>query len=370
MNWSLGAWWRADREHARAFRQLRSGQPGEAVKTFDRALAIFPKEARTHLQRALALAAAGRTSDAVKAARRAAELDPRNSAPPLFLGQIHYDAGAYDEARKAFSAAAQLDPANQLVQAYLGLSLLALGKFAEGVPLLEAHLAFGYERLEGRVLLLAERYLWERRDRARPLEAQLNAEEGGRETGPAPFALRVLSALRWIVLYPLTRLRGKKAVYLLRASEAASIGDFETTVKSLRAAEAAGADPQDIALSLGQAYYDAGKPEAAAEHFARLPEEVQQEPEVAALVGAALFESGRYQAARDLLALAAARFRQEFIPAYYLAMCELALGRHRESLKWFEETAARLNPHVAEKRLEEMARVSGLGAAGTARLSS
>ncbi|MCJ7822031.1 MAG: tetratricopeptide repeat protein, partial [Armatimonadetes bacterium] len=92
MAWSILAWWRADRDYFRACRLLRAGKPGEAVKAFDRVVAAFPKHARAHAQRGLALAAAGRAGEGVRAARRADELAPKNHAPLLFLGEIHYDA--------------------------------------------------------------------------------------------------------------------------------------------------------------------------------------------------------------------------------------------------------------------------------------
>lgn len=357
MGWSIASWWRADRHYAQAFRKLRSGQAGEAARAFDRVIAIFPKHARAHAQRALALAAAGRTGEAVKAARRAAELSPRNHAPLLSLGQIHYDAGAYEEARKAFASAAKLDPENHLLQAYLGLTMMALDQTAKGADLLRQHLAYGYERLEGRVTTFAERYLWDHRDQARPLEDQLTPNEGGRDPALAGLWLRVASAIRTLLLWPWARLRGRKTSWLFRATEAMSVSQFAPAIADLKEAEAAGADPETVALSLGQAYYEARQPQAAADQLARVPEQVRRLPEVAALCGAALFESGRYEEARDYLTLAAQRFRQEFAPAYYRGMCEIALGRDKDAVPWFVETARRLNPHVAEKRLAEMLRV-------------
>ncbi len=127
-----------------------------------------------------------------------------------------------------------------------------------------------------------------------------------------------------------------------------------------------------MAFGLAQAYYDAGQPKAAVEQFARLPEEERREPEVASLYGGALFETGHYEEAREYLTIAAARYRQEFVPAYYRGLCDVALGHTRAATEWFVETASRLNPHVAEKRLEEMLRVSALGTrhSGTATAAS
>jgi tetratricopeptide (TPR) repeat protein len=357
MSSGILSWWRADREYARAFRLLRAGRPKEAVKAFDEVLAIFPKHARAEAQRARALAAAGRTADGIKAARHAAELAPKSHVPPLFLGQIQYDAERYQEARKAFETAAERDPENQLVQAYLGLTQLALGKVEEAAALLDQHLSFGYEQVEGRVMAQAEQYLWSRRERAKSLEQQLTAEEGGREEAPAGVVLRSISLLRSVLVWPLARLRGKVGVLLLRAEEAMSISDFAAAIEAYQAAEAAGAAPEAAALSLGQAYYEAGKPEAAAEQLQRLPEEERQDPGVAGVLGAALLESGRYEQAREYLTIAATRFRKEFAPAYYLGLCELARGRAKDATRWFVEAADRLNPEVAKKRLGEMVRV-------------
>jgi len=356
-SWNIGARWRADRHYSKGCRLVRAGKPTEALKAFDQVIAILPKHARAHLQRALALAAAGRIAEAVHAARQAAELAPRNHAPLLFLGQIQYDAGHHEEARKAFSAAARLDPQNRVVQAYLGLALLALGHKDEGAGLLRAHLRYGYEGLEGRLLTLAEQHLYQHRDQARSLEDQLTPEESGREEAPAGCGLRLASAVRMALLWPFAMVRGRAALSWLRAEEAMSIRDWGAAISSLRQAEQAGAHPEKVAAALGQAYLEAGKPEVAAEHFARLPEETRQEPEMAALAGFAFFESGRYEQASKPLEITAARFSREYLPCYYRGLCEIALGQPKAATAWFIQAAARLNPHIAEKRLEEMLRV-------------
>ncbi len=329
------------------------------MKAFDRVIAASPKHARAHAQRALALAAAGRPGEGVRAARRAAELAPGNHAFPLFQGEIHYDAGQFEEARKAFSAAARLDPENRLVQAWLGLSLLAMGRREQGVALLKEHLRYGYAPVEARVLVLAEQYLWEHREQALALEDQLTPDEGGRDESEGGLALRLISAVRGGVLWPLARLRGRATAAMLEAEEAMSVGDWERAVGALRRAEEAGADPEAAALALGQVYLEQRKPEAAAEQFARLPEEARREPELAALVGAALFETGKYEEAREPLAIAARRFSREYVPCYFRGLCEIALGQPRAATEWFAEASERLNPQVAEKRLAEMVRVMG-----------
>jgi len=359
MGWSLRTWRRADHHYGEGSRLLRSGRLGEAVKAYDEVLAIFPKHARAHLQRAKALAAAGRTGEAVRAARQAADLAPKNHAPLLLLGQIQYDTAHFEEARKAFAAAARADPENRMVQAYLGLALLAMGRAVEGAPLLEEHLLYGYEGLEARVLTLAEGRLWEHKDEATSLEEQLTPDEGAREEGPAGFGLHFASALRTLLLWPLARLRGQAAVWRLQAEEAFSVREWDKAIAALQEVERAGADPQDIAASLGTAYLEAHKPEAAAEQFMRLSESVRKEPDVALLVGAALFDAGRYEEAREPLAIAAERFTKDFLPAYFRGLCEIALGQPGTATPWFAKAVERLNPNLARKRFEEMMRVRG-----------
>jgi len=359
MTWRMGQWWRADRAYAEGCRLIGGGRPGEAVKAFDRVLAIYPRHVRAQVQRALALAAAGHVGEAIRGARRAAELAPRNHAPLLILGQIQYDAGNLEEARKAFSAALRVDPENRLVNAYLGLTRLAMGRVVEGARALKADLAYAYEGLEGRLITLAEQYLWEHRDQARPLEEQLTPDEGGPDKAPAGFWLHVASAVRIALLWPLARLRGLRSVAMLMAEEALSVKDPEAAIKWLREAEKTGADAQRTALALGEAYLEAGNATAAAEQFARLPEEHRRDPGTALLAGLALFDSGQYEEASEYLSIAARRFTRDFVPAYYRGLCEIALGRPGPAAPWFIETAARLNPHVARKRLEEMLRVGG-----------
>jgi len=357
MGWSVRAWRRADHSYSEGSRLLRSGKPGEAVKAYDEVLDVFPKHARAHIQRARALAAAGRTGEAVRAAKQAADLAPKNQAPLLVLGQIQYDTAHFEEARKAFAAAARLDPENHMAKAYLGLALLAMGRTEDGAPLLEEHMLYGYEGLEARLLTLAEGYLWEHRDEARSLEDQLTPDEGARQEGPAGFGLHVASALRIVLLWPLTRLRGQTAVWRLKAEEAFSVREWDKAIAALQEVERAGADPEDTAASLGMAYLEVRKPEAAAEQFMRLPENVRGEPDIALLAGAALFDAGRHEEARELLAIAAEHFTKDFLPAYFRGLCDIALGQPGAATPWFAKAVERLNPNLAQKRFEEMMRV-------------
>jgi tetratricopeptide (TPR) repeat protein len=356
MGWSLSAWWRADRRYFEAFRLLRAGKPVEAAKAFDAVLATFPHHARAYVQRAVALAAANRVGEAVRSARRAADLAPRSHAPLLFLGRIQFDAGHYEEARKAFSAAARLDPENRLVQAYLGLALLAVGRAEEGAELLRAHLLYGYEGLEGRLLALAEQYLWEHREQARSLEEQLTPDEGGREERPAGLGLRLASAIRLAILWPLARLRGPAAAWRLRAEEAMSVQEWDAAISALEEAEKAGVDQDDVAFALGLSQLEARRPKLAVEQFRRLPQNATQDPEAALLFGAALFDAEQYEEAREPLERAARHFRRDYLPAYFRGLCEVALGRRPSATEWFTEAVERLNPHIAEKRFEEMMR--------------
>ncbi len=209
------------------------------------------------------------------------------------------------------------------------------------------------------MLALAEEYLWEHREGARSLEDQLTPEEGGREGSRAGLGLRLISAVRTALVWGLARLRGKAAAAMLAAEEAMSVGDWERAVAALRAAEEAGAHQEEVALAMGHALLEQRKPEAAAEQLARLPEAARRQPEVAVAAGAALFESGRYEEAREPLAIAARRFSREYVPCYFRGMCEIALGQPKAATKWFVQACERLNPHIAEKRLEEMVRVIG-----------
>jgi Flp pilus assembly protein TadD len=353
----LSDWLRADRRYFKGTSLLRSGKGGEAARAFDDVLSIFPKHARAHVQRAKALAAAGRVGEAVGAARQAVELAPGSHAPMLVLGQIQYDAGRYEEARKGFAAAAKLDPENRLVRSYLGLAMLATGRIEEGALLIDAHMLYGYEGLEARLLTLAEQYLWDHTDEARSLDEQLTPDEGAREEGPAGLGLQFASAVRRILLWPVARLRGPAAWWRLQAEEAFSVRDWDKAIAALQEAEKAGADLQDTAAGLGMAYLEARNPQAAAEQFLRLPQEVRAEADIALPLGASLFDCGRYEEAREPLRIAAERFTRDFLPAYFRGLCDIALDQPGASTHWFILAVERLNPQLAKKRFEEMMRV-------------
>ncbi|MFB3881717.1 MAG: tetratricopeptide repeat protein [Armatimonadota bacterium] len=359
MAWTITGWLRADRLYSKGARLMRAGRPGEAARAFADVAALFPKHYRAYLQQARALGAAGRVGEAAQAAKRAAELAPKSHAPMLVLGQIQYDAGRYEEARKAFAAAGRLDPENRMVQAYLGLSLLAQGRIEEGAGLVQEHSLYAYDAFEARLLTLAESFLWKHRDRARSLEEQLTPDEGGRDERPAGFGLQFASAVRRMVLWPLARLRGRAAAARLLAAEAFSVGEWDKAIAALQESERAGADQEDTAVSLGMAYLEQRKPQAAAEQFLRLPEEMRRAPDIAMMLGAALFDSGRYEEAREPLGTAAEHFTKDFLPAYYRGMCDIALGQPQASTRWFALAVERLNPQLAKKRLEEMMRVWG-----------
>jgi tetratricopeptide (TPR) repeat protein len=360
MSWNLRAWWRADRSYTRGSRLLRAGQPGEAAKAFAEVIALFPAHSRAYLQQAKALAAAGRPSEALRACKRAAELSPKSHAPLLFQGQIEYDAGHLEEARKAFQAAAKLAPENQMVQAYLGLTLLAGGKLEQGTKLLQEHLLYGYDALEARLLTLVEQYLWEHRDQAQSLEDQLTTDEGGRDDRPAGFGLRLASAVRCLVAWPLAAIRGRKGLLKLRAEEAVTLREWDRVIAALQEAETLGANAEDSALSLGMAYLEARKPVAAAEQFLRLSAEVRADPQVAMMVGAAFYDAGRYEDAREPLGLAAEHYTRDFLPAYFRGLCDIALGQPQTATRWFLLAVDRLNPQLTQKRFEELGRVRGL----------
>ena len=138
---------RADPWSAPAIRSLADWQPGDAVPRADIALlretvARFPDHAVAHsaLGRLL-LRGTFDAEPALPAFERALALGLRDAATFAGYGVALHEVGRFDEALAAYGAACALDPGHPLARFHRAITLLTLGRFAEGWPDYELRLA-------------------------------------------------------------------------------------------------------------------------------------------------------------------------------------------------------------------------------------
>ena len=121
------------------------GDWSAAIRAYDRALRLTPRDATGHMRLARALAADGQTSEALGRARHAVALatGPTRAEAQLILGSILAQRGDLDGAVVAFDAALALTP--DLAEAHVarGLALLQQGHLDEGDAALAAAARLG-----------------------------------------------------------------------------------------------------------------------------------------------------------------------------------------------------------------------------------
>ena len=109
----------------------REGDPLEAVKSFDAAIAADPNFAEAHGNRAGLLAKAGLPAEALKGFDRALALDPKAAADWINRGALLHELGRHEDALASYDQALALMPDNPSVQMNRAGVLALLGRFSE-----------------------------------------------------------------------------------------------------------------------------------------------------------------------------------------------------------------------------------------------
>ena len=106
--------------------ELKSGDSGAAIASFQRAAGIEPRYARAHLYAAAAYYQERRDHDAQVELGRAAELDPNDPLPHLLMAMIHLDriepGDAVEEARAALARVPYLKSVNGVADNQRGIA--------------------------------------------------------------------------------------------------------------------------------------------------------------------------------------------------------------------------------------------------------
>ena len=121
-------------------RLLSAGKPEEALHAFAEAARLDPQAAEPRLQSAILLEKQKDYAAAEREFRQAATLDPHSSEALAGLVNVYTESHRLPEAEAALRQFLQLDPQNNNAQVQLGRVLVAEGKTADALPLLEAAL--------------------------------------------------------------------------------------------------------------------------------------------------------------------------------------------------------------------------------------
>lgn len=121
-------------------RVLAASKPGEALTAFAEAARLDPKQPEPHLQSAILLEKQKNYNAAEREFKQAEALDPHSSEALAGLVNVYTETRRLSEAEAALRQFLQLDPQNNSAQVQLGRVLVAEGKTAEALPLLEGAL--------------------------------------------------------------------------------------------------------------------------------------------------------------------------------------------------------------------------------------
>jgi lipoprotein NlpI len=117
---------------------LNGGKADEALALAEKAVALEPKNAQTHLFRGLAHEALQKHAEAVADFDRAVALDPKAAAAYDHRGSEHFKLGHITESLADFDRFLELRPAARPAHWKRGISLYYAGKFDEGRRQFEA----------------------------------------------------------------------------------------------------------------------------------------------------------------------------------------------------------------------------------------
>lgn len=114
------------------------GEPGEAVKAHDAALAANPLSVEARLGRALARLDLGSADEASLDVRDALELNPHHGAAWRLQGRLRFLAGDDSGAEQALDRALQLNPADAEAHAFRGFARYRQRQYAEALTAFRA----------------------------------------------------------------------------------------------------------------------------------------------------------------------------------------------------------------------------------------
>ena len=107
------------------------GQYEEAVKAFDRAIELNPKDTEVWNNRGIVLSLLKRNKEAIWSFEKATSIDPRNAEAWYNRGMVLCSLERYEDAIVHFEKALEIDPQSAIAWHNKGVALRFLGRDAE-----------------------------------------------------------------------------------------------------------------------------------------------------------------------------------------------------------------------------------------------
>ena len=142
---AMHSWWDGSAHSFRsaALVETQVGDLAEAVRLFDRSLALNPADEYTHSQALVACNQLGRYEDALRHAEAAATLAPSNGEHRLSVGQAQVKLGRYAPALRTLRAARRLLPRSAAACVETGLAHMGAGDTAAAARWLRKGIRLG-----------------------------------------------------------------------------------------------------------------------------------------------------------------------------------------------------------------------------------
>lgn len=115
----------------------RGSSPDEAIRLFEKGLALDPDHADIHWSLGMALVRAGRVEEGQRELRKTIELEPRAAVAWQALAAIDRRAGDLEAARESYEQALEADPCNPYLYADLATLLMDMGYYHGAAKVLE-----------------------------------------------------------------------------------------------------------------------------------------------------------------------------------------------------------------------------------------
>lgn len=369
---------RAEILFSRAQRLVQQDKLDQAIGVFDQALSISPKYGGIYLHKALALSDEEKYEDSVTTIMRAIELDPSNSVYYMFLGRIHYDHRRFDEALQAFEKSLLIDSANVLTLCFKNLTLLAMGNTDEAYEGLKGKVANANSDFTSRLLVYCESLLLQDKDLSKTLEENIHEgniilkERSGRICRALEDVFHKTNQLIIHILYhslvvfyrcKYVSNPKKKSAYLhyLEGDKRNLLGDSQAAVEEYMKALNLLPDFDEPTEQLAEIYFENGDYERAHEYLRQtekyknaLKGNELRDTFLCLRLGIIYYELGEYDKAVEKFMTVARLERTDYLPFYYLGLCSIVQNDLRRARSWFKKATEKLNPNIAQKRVDEL----------------